>query len=58
MIANKSDVKSRQDADVAICATSGDGLEKLVATIRDALVSPDDLADDGPWLFDERLIDL
>ncbi len=40
---------------LCVSALRGDGLAALVATIRDKLVPPGDLAHPGPWLFDERL---
>jgi tRNA modification GTPase len=43
------------DAALAISARTGDGLERLVAQVRDVLVPPADLADPRPWRFDERL---
>jgi tRNA modification GTPase len=43
------------DAALAVSAHTGDGLEPLVAQVRDALVPPEDLADPRPWRFHERL---
>lgn len=54
-VANKCDLARRDDADVNISATTGENIETLVSTVRDALVPPNDLAHPGPWLFDERL---
>lgn len=54
-IANKCDVARRDDTQINISATTGEGIAELVRTIRGALVSPADLAHPGPWLFDERL---
>ena len=54
-VANKSDIKSRQDTDLSISATTGDGLPDFVSTVRDAIVPPSDIEHPGPWLFDVRL---
>ena len=43
------------DAALAVSARTGDGIEPLVARVRDALVPPEDLADPRPWRFHERL---
>jgi tRNA modification GTPase len=55
-IANKWDLGIREDAQLSLSATSGIGMSDFVAMVRDALVSPEDLAHPGPWLFDERLL--
>jgi len=54
-VASKADVERRDDADLSISATTGDGVPDLVAAIRDRLVPPADLVHPGPWLFDPRL---
>lgn len=41
-----------------ISAATGEGLAALVQAARDWLVPPADLAHDGPWLFDERLLQI
>jgi tRNA U34 5-carboxymethylaminomethyl modifying GTPase MnmE/TrmE len=41
---------------VRISAQTGDGIPALVEAIRDQLVPPIDLAAEGPWLFDPRLV--
>ncbi len=38
-----------------VSARTGAGLDRLVASIRDALVPPEALDHPGPWLFDGRL---
>jgi tRNA modification GTPase len=38
-------------AELAVSARTGDGLEALVARVRDLLVPPGDLADPRPWRF-------
>jgi tRNA modification GTPase len=53
-VANKSDLGAR-DAELGVCATTGAGLPELVSRVRDTLVPPEDLANPGPWLFDQRL---
>jgi len=55
-VANKADIRAREDADLAISATAGAGVAEFVKRVRDTLVPPADLAHDGPWLFDERLL--
>jgi len=55
-VANKCDLARRDDADVNISATTGENIETLVSTVRDALVWPEDLTHPGPWLFDERIV--
>ena len=54
-VAGKADVGGRDDADLSVSATTGDGIPNLVAAIRDRLVPPADLEHPGPWLFDPRL---
>ena len=55
-VANKCDLSRRKDADVNISATTGENIETLVSSVRDMLVSPEDLTHPGPWLFDERIV--
>ncbi|MCZ6834187.1 MAG: 50S ribosome-binding GTPase [Planctomycetota bacterium] len=57
-IANKWDLGIRGDADHSLSAISGVGMAEFVMMVRDALVTPEDLAHPGPWLFDDRLLDL
>jgi hypothetical protein len=54
-VAGKADVGRRDDADLSVSATTGDGVPGLVAAVRDLLVPPADLEHPGPWLFDLRL---
>jgi len=54
-VASKSDLASRSDAELNICALTGEGMAEFVATVRDRLVFPSDLTDPKPWRFDERL---
>ena len=54
-VANKLDLSRRNDSDVNISATTGENIETLVSSVRDMLVSPEDLTHPGPWLFDERV---
>ena len=49
---------TRDSIPMRISARTGSGLVDLVAVIRDRIVPPDDLADPGPWLFDDRLLPL
>lgn len=43
------------DCILGLSARTGQGLAEFVTAARDALVSPDDLQHQGPWLFDDRL---
>ncbi|MFO0872972.1 MAG: GTPase [Phycisphaerales bacterium] len=52
----RSDLGGREDVDVRVSARTGEGIRALVRAVRDALVPPADLADRGPWLFDDRLL--
>ena len=54
-VASKADLGRRADADLAISATKGSGMDGLVAAMRDRLVPPADVADAGRWLFDRLL---
>lgn len=54
-VANKSDLARRGDGDLAISALTGEGIERLVITLREHLVSAAALTHAGPWLFDQRL---
>jgi len=47
----------RCDADTAVSAHTGEGLDALRRLIRDALVSQSDRASTRPWMFDPRLAD-
>jgi hypothetical protein len=38
-------------ADVAVSARTGENLDVLTSMVRDALVSPEMIADPGPWKF-------
>lgn len=50
-IGTKSDLGDRDDADLCICAQTGDGMEELAVMIRDTIVRPEDLSHDRPWFF-------
>ena len=50
-IATKSDLGNRDDAALSVCAIKGNGMEELSVLIRDTIVPPEDLVDDGPWFF-------
>ena len=50
-VATKSDLGDRDDADLSVCAISGNGMEELSVLIRDAIVPPADIVHDGPWFF-------
>jgi hypothetical protein len=53
-VAGRCDLGARPGADLAVSALRGDGMQELVAAMRDRLVPPEDLAHPGPWLFDAR----
>ena len=58
-VACKCDIAQRDDAEprtLNISNQTGEGIARLVQTVRDLLVPPDDIAHPGPWLFDERLL--
>ncbi len=55
-VAGRCDLGTRPGADLAVSALRGDGLQELVAAMRNRLVPPEDLAHTGPWLFDPRLL--
>lgn len=38
-------------ADIELSARTGDGLDRLVATVRDHLIPPDAIRDPAPWRF-------
>ena len=50
-VATKSDLGERGDADLSVCAISGNCMEELSVLIRDAIVPPEDIVHDGPWFF-------
>jgi len=50
-VATKSDLGDRDDADLSVCAISGNCMEELSVLIRDAIVPPEDIVHDGPWFF-------
>jgi tRNA modification GTPase len=57
-VINKMDVgaSSTADADaIRISAKTGEGMALLVSRLRGTLVPDVDLANSGPWLFDDRL---
>ena len=49
LVALRSDMGTRVDADVHCAALHGEGLDALVTAVRDALVFPEDLASMRPW---------
>ncbi len=55
-VAGRCDLGTRPGADLRVSALRGDGMQELVAAMRDRLVPPEDLAHPGPWLFDPRLL--
>jgi small GTP-binding protein len=60
LVMNKVDAArrgARPEGALLVSALRGEGLELLVATVRDRLVQPADLANPRPWLFDRRLLD-
>lgn len=50
-VGTKADEKPRADADICVCALTGEGMQELSATIRESLVHKSDIEDDGPWFF-------
>ena len=50
-VSTKSDVSSRDDCDIAVSSHSGEGLQALSIAIRDAIVPPECIEHEGPWLF-------
>ena len=50
-VSTKSDVSSRDDCDFAVSSHSGEGLQALSIAIRDAIVPPECIEHEGPWLF-------
>ena len=50
-VATKADRKNREDADICVSALTGENLQQLALIIRDAIVPPAVLQDDGPWFF-------
>ena len=50
-ICTMSDIGKLDDVDLCVCAHTGEHMEKLSTMIRDAIVPPKILADDGPWFF-------
>lgn len=57
-VASKADLGHRHDADVHVCAITGEGLHELTQLVRERLVPAADIAaaKSQPWLFDERLL--
>jgi hypothetical protein len=54
-ISSRADLGARRDADLALSAVTGEGVEAIVATIRERLVPRADVVHPGPWRFDARL---
>ncbi len=56
-IANKADLRRRDDADLSLAAATGEGVPDLVRRVRDALVYPGDeaAAASRPWLFESAI---
>ena len=50
-VATKSDMNAREDADICVCALSGENTQELATLIRDTIVPPEVLKDDSPWFF-------
>jgi len=50
-VGTKSDLAIQDGADLCVCALNGNGMEALSVMIRDSIVPPEDLVDDGPWFF-------
>ena len=50
-VATKSDLGDRDDADLSVCAISGNCMEELSVLIREAIVPSEDIVHDGPWFF-------
>lgn len=50
-IGTKSDLGSRENADIQVCAKTGDSIPELAAFIRETLVPWQDIASDRPWFF-------
>lgn len=57
-VACKCDIARRDDADFNISNVTGAAIPALVSAVRDMLVPPADREHPGPWLFDERLLDV
>ena len=55
IVATKSDLARRHDADIAVSAVTGEGVAELVAALRDLLLPPADLEHPGAWIFDPDL---
>jgi tRNA U34 5-carboxymethylaminomethyl modifying GTPase MnmE/TrmE len=51
LVGTKSDLGTREDADVHVCATSGDGIPELAALVRETFVPKKDIKSDRPWFF-------
>lgn len=57
-VASKADLGHRDDADVRVCAITGEGLRELAQLLCERLIPAADIAaaKSQPWLFDERLL--
>ncbi len=51
LVGTKSDLGTREDANVHVCATTGEGIPELAACIRETLVPQADVLNDRPWFF-------
>ncbi len=54
-VALRRDLGERAGGELAVSARTGEGLDDLRRRVRNALVPPEALAYEGPWLFDARL---
>jgi small GTP-binding protein len=50
-ICTKSDIQTRDDADLCVSAHSGENMQELAIAIRDAIIPPEVLESDEPWFF-------
>ena len=50
-VGTKSDIALRSDADICVCATTGQGIQELGALIRETLVPQKDITCQKPWFF-------
>jgi tRNA modification GTPase len=51
-VATKSDLQTRDDADLCVSAKTGENMLELSVAIRDAIIPPEVLRHDGPWFFE------
>lgn len=55
-VGSRCDLGRRDDVDVSVSAVTGEGLETFVSAVRERLVPASDVAHDGVWVFDRRLL--